>query len=98
MASHRNIHQPSAGYAQGGGVTDSLATTIGNSKDLIPASRVAAIALVSDPRRDPATTQLGIPVSPGKASPGRVRKPSVNFTDRVRTICAEGDSYSSTHP
>ncbi|MBF6325308.1 cutinase family protein [Nocardia cyriacigeorgica] len=52
-----------AGYGQGAEVAGDLATTLGNRGGPIPATRVLAVALVSDPRRDPATAQLGTPVS-----------------------------------
>ncbi|MEV0359367.1 cutinase family protein [Nocardia sp. NPDC050697] len=86
-----------AGYGQGAEVTGDLAASIGNGKGPIPASRVMAVALVSDPRRDPATTQLGTPV-PGH---GVTDSRSLDFgelTERVRTLCLDGDSYCSTTP
>ncbi|MEV6363160.1 cutinase family protein [Nocardia asteroides] len=84
-----------AGYAQGAEVAGDLATTIGNSRGPIPASRVVAVALVSDPRRDPATPQLGTPVS-GQGVTGPRSQGFGDLTDRVRTLCLEGDSYCST--
>ncbi|WP_435593839.1 cutinase family protein [Nocardia sp. bgisy118] len=84
-----------AGYAQGAEVAGDLATTIGNKQGPIPASRVVAVALVSDPRRDPATTQLGTPIS-GQGVTGPRSQNFGELTDRVRTLCAEGDSYCST--
>ncbi|WP_431958650.1 cutinase family protein [Nocardia lijiangensis] len=83
------------GYAQGAEVTGDLATTLGNNKGPIPSSRVVAVALVSDPRRDPATTQLGTPVS-GQGVTGPRAQSFGDLADRVRTLCAEGDSYCST--
>ncbi|MGV9725670.1 cutinase family protein [Nocardia beijingensis] len=85
-----------AGYGQGAEVTGDLATTIGNNKGLpIPPSRVVAVTLVSDPRRDAATTQLGTPVS-GQGVTGPRSQSFGELTDRVRTLCLEGDSYCST--
>ncbi|MCP2320957.1 Cutinase [Nocardia amikacinitolerans] len=84
-----------AGYGQGAEVTGDLATSIGNNKGPIPASRVAAVALVADPRRDPATTHLGTPVS-GQGITGPRSQSFGDLTDRVRTLCVEGDSYCST--
>ncbi|MFE9785195.1 cutinase family protein [Nocardia salmonicida] len=84
-----------AGYGQGAEVTGDLATTIGNSKGPIPASRVVAVALVSDPRRDPATTQIGTPAS-GQGVTGPRPQSFGELTDRVRTLCVKGDSYCST--
>ncbi|MEV5832830.1 cutinase family protein [Nocardia sp. NPDC052112] len=84
-----------AGYGQGAEVTGDLATTIGNGKGPIPASRVVAVALVSDPRRDRVTTQLGTPVS-GQGVTGPRPQSFGELTDQVRTLCFEGDSYCST--
>ncbi|MEV6256920.1 cutinase family protein [Nocardia sp. NPDC051911] len=84
-----------AGYGQGAEVTGDLATTIGNNKGPIPPSRVVAVTLVSDPRRDAATTQLGTPAS-GQGVTGPRSQSFGELTDRVRTLCLEGDSYCST--
>ncbi|MGY1937571.1 cutinase family protein [Nocardia gipuzkoensis] len=84
-----------AGYGQGAEVTGDLATTIGNNKGPIPASRVVAVALVADPRRDPNTTQLGTPVS-GQGVTGPRSQSFGDLTGRVRTLCLEDDSYCST--
>ncbi|MGY0497467.1 cutinase family protein [Nocardia sp. FBN12] len=84
-----------AGYGQGAEVTGDLATSIGNSKGPIPASRVVAVALVSDPRRDPTTTQLGNSVA-GQGVTGSRSQSFGELAERVRTLCIEGDSYCST--
>ncbi|MEV0033576.1 cutinase family protein [Nocardia sp. NPDC050793] len=84
-----------AGYGQGAEVAGDLATTLGNRGGPIPASRVLAVALVSDPRRDPATAQLGTPVS-GQGVTGPRSQGFGELTDRVRTLCLDGDSYCST--
>ena len=84
-----------AGYGQGAEVTGDLATRIGNSKGPIPAARVVAVALVSDPRRDPATTQLGTQVS-GQGVTGPRTQGFGELTERVRTLCLDGDSYCTT--
>lgn len=84
-----------AGYGQGAEVTGDLATTIGNNKGPIPASRVVAVALVSDPRRDTTTTQLDTSVS-GQGVTGPRSQSFGELTERVRTLCLEGDSYCST--
>ncbi|MFC4126224.1 cutinase family protein [Nocardia rhizosphaerae] len=86
-----------AGYGQSAEVTGDLATTLGNRRGPIPASRVVAVALVSDPRRDPATAQLGTPVS-GQGVTGPRSQGFGELADRVRTLCLEGDSYCSTTP
>ncbi|RBO79792.1 cutinase family protein [Nocardia puris] len=84
-----------AGYGQGAEVAGDLATALGNRGGPIPASRVLAVALVSDPRRDPATAQLGTPVS-GQGVTGPRPQGFGELTDRVRTLCLDGDSYCST--
>ncbi|RBO79809.1 cutinase family protein [Nocardia puris] len=84
-----------AGYGQGAEVAGDLATTLGNRGGPIPASRILAVALVSDPRRDPATTQLGTPVA-GQGVTGPRAHGFGELTDRVRTLCLDGDSYCST--
>ena len=48
-----------AGYSQGANIAGDLATTIGNNQGPLPASRITAVALLSDPRRDTDTRQLG---------------------------------------
>ncbi|MGS2809276.1 MULTISPECIES: cutinase family protein [Nocardia] len=84
-----------AGYGQGAEVAGDLATVLGNRGGPIPASRVLAVALVSDPRRDPATAQLGTPVS-GQGVTGPRAQGFGELADRVRTLCLDGDSYCST--
>ncbi|MGW0252181.1 cutinase family protein [Nocardia goodfellowii] len=86
-----------AGYAQGAEVAGDLATTIGQGQGPIPAPRVVAVALVSDPRRDPATAQLGPAVS-GQGITGPRAQSFGQLTSRVRTLCVEGDPYCSTVP
>ncbi|WP_174190097.1 cutinase family protein [Nocardia barduliensis] len=86
-----------AGYSQGADIVGDLATAIGNQRGPIPASRVVAIGLVSDPRRDPATAQLGNPV-PGQGIAGPRPQGFGDLANRVRTLCAEGDLYCATSP
>ncbi|MGY2116028.1 cutinase family protein [Nocardia gipuzkoensis] len=86
-----------AGYSQGADIAGDLATAIGNNRGPIPASRVVAVGLVSDPRRDPSTTQLGHPVS-GQGIAGPRPQGFGDLADRVRTLCAEADLYCSTSP
>ncbi|MFX0578827.1 cutinase family protein [Nocardia nepalensis] len=86
-----------AGYSQGADIVGDLATAIGNNHGPIPASRVVAVGLVSDPRRDPTTAQLGDPVS-GQGIAGPRSQDFGDLTDRVRSLCAEGDLYCSTSP
>ncbi len=84
---------PRRGWRRPGGPAP--ATTLGNRGGPIPASGVLAVALVSDPRRDPATAQLGTPVA-GQGVTGPRALGFGELTDRVRTLCLEGDSYCST--
>ncbi|MGK8509613.1 cutinase family protein [Nocardia asiatica] len=84
-----------AGYGQGAEVVGDLATTLGNRGGPIPAARVVAVALVSDPRRDATTAQLGTPVS-GQGVTGPRAQGFGELTDRVRTLCLEGDNYCAT--
>ncbi|WP_062993784.1 cutinase family protein [Nocardia anaemiae] len=86
-----------AGYSQGADIVGDLATAIGNNRGPIPASRAVAVGLVSDPRRDPTTAQLGNPVS-GQGIAGPRFQGFGDLTDRVHTLCAEGDLYCSTSP
>ncbi|MGY1876390.1 cutinase family protein [Nocardia gipuzkoensis] len=86
-----------AGYSQGADIVGDLATALGHNRGPIPASRVIAVGLVSDPRRDPATAQLGNPV-PGQGIAGPRSQDFGDLADRVRTLCAEGDLYCSTSP
>ncbi len=86
-----------AGYSQGADIVGDLATAIGNNQGPIPAWRVVAVGLVSDPRRDPATAQLGNRVS-GQGIAGPRSQDFGVLTDRVRSLCVEGDLYCSTSP
>ncbi|MFE3317533.1 cutinase family protein [Nocardia sp. NPDC059195] len=83
-----------AGYSQGADVAGDTAAEIGQGQGSILASQVRAVGLVSDPNRDPATTQLGQPVDgEGIAGP---REDFGAITDKVRTVCVIGDIYCAT--
>ncbi|MFE3444979.1 cutinase family protein [Nocardia sp. NPDC059180] len=85
-----------AGYAQGADIVGSVAASIGQGRGPLPESRVLAVGLVSDPRRNPDTPQLGEPVTgQGVAGP---RDDFGALADRVRTVCAAGDLYCATSP
>ncbi|OXR45181.1 hypothetical protein B7C42_03139 [Nocardia cerradoensis] len=86
-----------AGYSQGADIAGDLATEIGNNRGPVPASRIVAVALISDPRRSSGTPQLGTP-SPGEGIAGPRRHDFGTLADRVRTLCATGDLYCSTSP
>ncbi|MBV7706499.1 cutinase family protein [Nocardia nova] len=85
------------GYSQGADIAGAVATAIGHNRGPLPASRVAAVALISDPRRSPDTPQLGKP-SPGEGIAGPRREDFGALTDRVRTLCTAGDLFCSTTP
>ncbi|WP_280272824.1 cutinase family protein [Nocardia wallacei] len=86
-----------AGYSQGADITGDVATAIGNHRGPLPDSRIVAVALLSDPRRHPATPQLG-PGQPGEGIAGPRGEDFGTLTDRVRTLCATGDLYCATTP
>ncbi|MFF3566843.1 cutinase family protein [Nocardia jiangxiensis] len=86
-----------AGYSQGADIAGDLATSIGNDQDPLPASRVAAVMLVSDPHRNTSTPQLGKP-SPGQGIAGPRNEDFGALAGRVRTLCTSSDLYCSTSP
>ncbi|WP_040713586.1 cutinase family protein [Nocardia takedensis] len=85
------------GYSQGAHLTGDLAAAIGAGRGPVPASRIVAVGLVSDPRRDPTTPQLGQLVS-GQGVLGPRPGEFGELADRVVTVCAEGDLYCSSTP
>ncbi|PPJ25606.1 cutinase family protein [Nocardia nova] len=86
-----------AGYSQGADIAGDVATDIGNNHGPVSASRIVAVALISDPRRSSDTPQLGTP-SPGEGIAGPRQHDFGTLTNRVRTLCATGDIYCSTTP
>ncbi|MFF0489187.1 cutinase family protein [Nocardia sp. NPDC003482] len=83
------------GYSQGADAAGDLAAEIGTGLSVVPPDRVAGVGLISDPRRSPTDVQVGPVV--GGAGAGGPRPGGFGFlSDRVRTICAEGDLYCST--
>ncbi|MFD4462094.1 cutinase family protein [Nocardia sp. NPDC058480] len=84
-----------AGYSQGADGIGDLATEIGNGDGPIDADRVVGVGLLADPHRDPNTTlSLGNPQS-GHGIAGTRSRDFGALTDRVRTLCADGDLYCS---
>ncbi|MFE3542834.1 cutinase family protein [Nocardia sp. NPDC059177] len=84
-----------AGYSQGADGIGDLATEIGNGDGPIGADRVVAVGLLADPHRDPDTTlSLGDP-QPGYGIAGTRSRDFGALTERVRTLCADGDLYCS---
>jgi hypothetical protein len=86
-----------AGYSEGADVVGDLATSIGNDQGPLPASRVAAVMLISDPHRNTSTPQLGKP-SPGQGIAGPRNEDFGALAGRVRTLCTSSDLYCSTSP
>ncbi|MVU82330.1 cutinase family protein [Nocardia sp. ET3-3] len=84
-----------AGYSQGADVAGDVASAIGTGSSTIAASRVAAVALIADPRRDSATPQLGTNTD-GQGVSGPRTQGFGSLADRVRTVCAAGDLYCAT--
>ncbi|WP_378733328.1 cutinase family protein [Nocardia brasiliensis] len=85
-----------AGYSQGADVVGDATAAIGQGQGPLDPARVLGVGLISDPRRDPATPQLGAPAT-GQGIAG----PRADFgalAARVRTVCATGDLYCSTNP
>ncbi|UFS96175.1 cutinase family protein [Nocardia huaxiensis] len=84
-----------AGYSQGADGIGDLATAIGNGEGPISADRVLGVGLLADPHRDPNTTlSLGDPQS-GRGIAGPRSQDFGALTDRVRTLCTDGDLYCS---
>jgi hypothetical protein len=83
------------GYSQGADAAGDLAAELGTGFGLVSPDKIAAVGLISDPRRSPTDIQIGPPVGGAGASGPRLG--GFGFiSDRVRTICAEGDLYCST--
>lgn len=84
-----------AGYSQGADGIGDLATEIGNGDGPIDADRVVGVGLLADPHRDPRTTlSLGVP-QPGRGIAGTRSRDFGALTERVRTLCTDGDLYCS---
>lgn len=83
------------GYSQGADAAGDLAAEIGTGIGAIRPDRVAAVGLISDPRRSPTDVQVG-PHAQG-AGAGGARPGGFGWiSDRVRTICAVDDLYCAT--
>lgn len=88
-------HYAIVGYSQGADAAGDLAAEIGTGLGVVPPDRVDGVGLISDPRRSPTDIQVGPPV--GGSGAGGMRVGGFGFlSDRVRTICAQGDLYCST--
>ncbi|MCX5045085.1 cutinase family protein [Aldersonia sp. NBC_00410] len=83
------------GYSQGADAAGDLAAEIGTGIGAIPANKVAAVGLLSDPRRSPTDALVGPPV--GGAGAGGPRVGGFGWvSQQTRTFCAAGDLYCST--
>lgn len=83
------------GYSQGADAAGDLAAEIGTGVGVVPADRIAAVGLISDPRRSPTDALVGPPV--GGAGAGGPRVGGFGFvSQQTRTFCAIGDLYCST--
>lgn len=83
------------GYSQGADAAGDLAASIGTGLGVVPADRVVAVGLVSDPKRSDADALVGpAVVGTGVGGP---RVGGFGFVSPVvRTFCAVGDLYCST--
>lgn len=83
------------GYSQGADAAGDLAAAIGTGVGVVPADRVAAVGLISDPKRSDTDALVG----PAVVGTG-VGGPRVGgfgyVSPVVRTFCAVGDLYCST--
>jgi hypothetical protein len=83
------------GYSQGADAAGDLAAEIGTGLGVVPPHRIAAVGLISDPRRSPTDALVGPPV--GGAGAGGPRIGGFGLvTPQTRTICAIGDLYCTT--
>ena len=83
------------GYSQGADAAGDVAAEIGTGVGVVPPNRVAAVGLLSDPRRSTTDAQVGPFV--GGAGAGGPRVGGFGLVSaQTRTICAAGDLYCST--
>ena len=83
------------GYSQGADAAGDLAASIGTGLGVVPADRVVAVGLISDPKRSDADALVGpAVVGTGVGGP---RVGGFGFVSPVvKTFCAVGDLYCST--
>ncbi len=85
------------GYSQGADAAGDLAAEIGTGLSPVRPERIAAVGLISDPRRSPTDALVGPPVN--GAGAGGPRIGGFGFlTQQTRTICAVGDLYCAAPP
>ncbi|MFC4376562.1 cutinase family protein [Nocardia halotolerans] len=95
LAACGNTEVALVGYSQGADAAGDLAAEIGTGISRIPQDRVAAVGLISDPRRSPTDIQIG-PHAPGAGAGGPRPGGFGWLNDRTRTICAVEDLYCAT--
>lgn len=83
------------GYSQGADAAGDLAAEIGTGLGVVPPHRIAAVGLISDPRRSPSDALVGPPVGGAGAGGPRIGGFGL-LTPQTRTICAIGDLYCTT--
>lgn len=83
------------GYSQGADAAGDLAAEIGSGAGVIPADRLVAVGLLSDPRRSETDNLVG-PRVPGSGAAGARPGGFGWATPSVVSICATGDLYCST--
>lgn len=84
------------GFSQGASVAGDVATAIGNGEGPVPAERVVAVGLISDPYRQPGQVQMpGTPVD-GTGIGGPRPQGFGALTERTVTFCAPGDLICDT--
>lgn len=83
------------GYSQGADAAGDLAAEIGTGVGVVSPLRVAAVALISDPRRAPADALVGPAVAGAGAGGARIGGFGL-VSPQTRTFCAIGDLYCST--
>lgn len=85
------------GYSQGADGMGDIVSDIGNGRGPIPATQVAAVGLLADPKRDPKTAQQVGPQAPGTGIAGTRIGGFGSLESRVRTICAPDDLYCAVN-
>lgn len=83
------------GYSQGADAAGELANEIGSGLSSIRPEKVAAVGLLSDPKRSPTDVLIG-PAVPGSGAGGPRVGGFGTLHDRTVTFCAPGDLYCST--
>ncbi|MGZ4541831.1 MAG: cutinase family protein [Mycobacteriaceae bacterium] len=86
------------GYSQGADAAGDLAAQIGNDHGPVPAARLLAVGLVSDPGRTTVGEPLIGPPAVGVGFAGDLRGGFGAVASRVVTLCAPTDLYCATPP